>query len=277
MMQQLKIFIIIAVFGALISCRENHENKKNSTSVLDTCRPVYSISKLNDKFEFAFKNNSLDTLEQIFVDWNKTLKPNTREFMEQNDTIKAVFTVYKEFYMPLDLLKLGNWEWGNKLNSDCKYVLVQNKIFYSIVESGNFDDFSWQSSRIDSIENFRPPLNLDYKKVLYLTSEYNKSLNQFLGTESTKMGDPNIMNPSRPAGESEIRYEMIRPFIPILHGHWGGYWHLETHPYVSRILFNKNLTEANINFRVGYQGGEATLKKTLNGWIISESKSTWIE
>jgi hypothetical protein len=37
------------------------------------------------------------------------------------------------------------------------------------------------------------------------------------------------------------------------------------------------LTKAKIDFRVGYQGGEAILEKSGNNWTIKESKATWIE
>jgi hypothetical protein len=274
-----KNILLATAFFGLVSCgqQQNGETKISNVKVDDTYKPTFTVNQLNDKLEFSFKQMKPDSFEQIFVDWNREIKPNSDDFIHQNDTINAVFEVYKEFYMPLDLLKLGDWEWGNDLNSKSKYVVVQNKIFYSIMLTENFDDFDWQKSKKDSIENFRPPINLDKNKILYLTDEYAKSINKFLGTESTKLGEGNIMNPSRPEGESEKRYEILRPYIPILHGHWGGYWHLETHPEISVIIFNKTLTKAKIDFRVGYQGGETILEKNGNNWTIKESKATWIE
>ncbi len=218
-----------------------------------------------------------DSFGQIFIDWNRRVKPNVDDFINQNDTINAVFNVYKEFYKPLDLLKLGDWEWGNDLNAKCKYVVIQNKIFYTVLLSDNFDDFDREKSKKDSIENFRPPINMDKNRVLYLTKDYADAINGFLGTESTKISEGNIMSPSQLKEEGERRYEILRPYIPILHGHWGGYWHLATHPRISIIIFNKTLTRAKIDFRVGYQGGEATLEKNGSSWIIKESKATWIE
>jgi hypothetical protein len=218
-----------------------------------------------------------DSFNQIFIDWNRMIKPNADNFIYQNDTINSVFNVYKAFYKPLDLLKLGDWEWGNELNSKCKYVIVQNKIFYSILSTDSLDEIDYDKLKTDSINNFRPPIELEKNKVLYLTGEYAKTLNKFLGSTSTELGEGDIMNPSRPAGESEKRYELLRPYIPILHGHWGGYWHLETHPEINLIIFNKSLTRAKINFRVGYQGGEAILEKSGSDWAIKESKATWIE
>jgi hypothetical protein len=279
MIPSTKHILLATFFLGLLSCGQPDKGSINisNAKIEDTYKPCYTAAEFNDKLEFNFKQARPDSFEQLFIDWNRTIKPNSEDFIHQNDTIHVVFDVYKAFYKPLDLLKLGDWEWGNKLNSKCRYVVVQNKLFYSILLTDNFDDFDWKKSRKDSIENFRPPIDLDRNKVLYLTNEYATSINKFLGAESTKLGEGNIMNPSRPAGESEKRYEVLRSFIPILHGHWGGYWHLETHPHVSVIIFNKTLTKAQIHFRVGYQGGEAILEKTGNEWTIKESKATWIE
>lgn len=271
--------ILIAIFfGGLISCGQ--QQKRNTivanVRVDDAYKPVYTVTHLNEKLEYSYEQEQ-SSISQFFIDWNRSIKPNSDNFINQNDTIKAVFNVYKEFYKPLDLLKLGEWEWGNKLNSESQYVAVQNKIFFSVMSNNNFDDFDWRKSKTDSIVNFRPPTSLDKNKVLYLTDEYAKSIGIFLGTESTELGEGNVMNPSRAEGESRKRYEILRPYIPILHGHWGGYWHLQTHPDISVIIFNKKMTKAKIEFRVGYQGGEAMLDKNGNTWTIKESKATWIE
>lgn len=81
-----------------------------------------------------------------------------------------------------------------------------------------------------------------------------------------------IMTPSIPEEDIEKRYSFIRPYIPILHGHWGNYWHLATHPEIGRIFADINNSTAKVFFRVGYQGGEAILKKKSNGWKIEESQ-----
>lgn len=273
------LYILTLLTLTIVSCgpKQNEGPKTNKIKVNDSYKPAFTVNQLCDKLEFSFSKMQVDSFEQIFIDWNKTIKSNTDNFINQNDTINSVFNVYKEFYKPLDLLKLGNWEWGNALNENSKYVVVQNKIFYSVIQTENFNDINWSKLKKDSIINFRPPLDLDKNKILYLTDEYAESINKFLGTESTQLGEENIMNPSIPEGETEKRYEILRSYIPLLLGHWGSYWHLETHPDISIIIFNKSLTKAKIDFRVGYQGGEAILEKNGNNWIIKESKETWIE
>ena len=92
-----------------------------------------------------------------------------------------------------------------------------------------------------------------------------------------EFGTNNIMSPSLPEGESEERYNFLKEYIHILHGHWGGYWHLETHPEVNLILINNKLTRAKVYFRYGYQGGETLLEKENGEWTVKDSKATWIE
>lgn len=267
MKPMIKYIFLATFFFGIIACEPN------------TFRPVnYTSEQLTNQLELAFRQIKTDSFGQFFTNWNNVIKSNTVSFIHQNDTIAAVFNIYKVLYKPLDLLKLGEWEWGNDLNSECKYVVVQNKIFYSVLEANHFnDDYSWEKTKKDSIINFRPPIDLDSNKVLYLTAEYEKSINKFLGTESTTVGEGNIMNPSRPKGESEKRYNTLRQYIPILQGHWGGYWHIETHPEISVIVLDKALTKATAYFQVGYQGGEASLVRNGNIWIITKSKPTWIE
>ena len=237
----------------------------------------FQILELNENIlKLSMIQISNNNFDEFFEEWNRSVQQNSDDYINQNETVKSIFDIYKVFYNPLDLLKLGDWEWGNDLNSGCKYVVIQNKIYYYIMPDDNLDGPYWNEER-DSISNFRPPIDLSPDKVLYLTEEYEKALKIFLGSESTEFGEGSIMNPSMPAGESQKRYESLRRYIPILHGHWGSYWHIVTHPEIIDIIFSKNLDKACVYFRVGYQGGEAMLSKTGNNWEIESSRATWIE
>lgn len=239
-----KQILIAIIFGELISCGQQQKSNAIITNVKvdDTYKPAYTVTQLNDKLELSFKQEQPDSFYDFFSNWNRIVQPNFDNFINQNDTINAVFNVYRELYKPFDLLKLGEWDVGNKLNSKSKYVVVQNKIFYSVLPNDNFDDFVWKNSKRDSIANFRPPINLDENKVLYLTDEYAKAINIFLGTESTELGEY-IFSPPSAVGNRK-RYDVIRKYIPILTGYWLDYWHLETHPDINLIIFNKSLTKA---------------------------------
>jgi hypothetical protein len=263
--------IQLAVLISVTSCGPRSSNTRGE----DSYQPGLSASQIIERLEAAYNQAHLAGFSQVFEEWNERIQSNSKDFIEQNDTIKAVFDVYREFYKPRDLLKLGKWEWGNELNSNSKYVVIENKLLFSIDD--NFEEFNWQNAKQDSIINFRPPIDLETNEVLYLTEEYSEAFRRFLGNESSEVGEGNLMNPSKPEGESENRYKMIRKFIPVLQGHWGRHWHLETHPAISTIILNKSLTKSKVHFRVGYQGGETLLEKRNRAWAIINSQATWIE
>lgn len=130
---------------------------------------------------------------------------------------------------------------------------------------------------IDSIEDFRPLIKCENKKVLYLTQDYEVLLNAFLGHESIPLGTEGIMNPAKSKNDSEERKLFLENFIKIWYGHWGGYWQLITYPLAYSITFDKNMEYARIDFRVVYEGGEAILKNNEGKWSLISSKKTWIE
>jgi hypothetical protein len=240
----------------------------------------FSEKEIAHKLDSARSGKTVVVLSRFFAEWNSLSKSIDPGPTGQNDTIRAVYEVFRSFYKPLDLLKLGNWEWGNRLNENARFVAVQNSISYAVLlldtpRSG--EESGAAKPDLFHIFDFRPSLDIDASRVLYLFPEYEEAMNQFLGAKSTAVGAGGIMNPSFPEGESENRYKLLRPWLPILHGHWGGYWHLETHPYVARVLFNRQMNLALLEFRVGYQGGECLLEKKAGRWNIKDSHATWIE
>lgn len=258
---------------AIFSC----EFRQKASSAIDVNRPPFSASELSQRLEEAYALDNNGDFDQLFEHWNRSIKASSDSIIGINDTTQAIYQIYKTFYHPLALKKIGDWEWGNRLNKRASYIAVQHKLYYSVYEADSLQNFEGSHFTRDSIENFRPPVGLKENRVLYLTEPYQEVLNEFLGTESRRPGEGNVMNPSRPAGESEKRHKALREYLPILRGHWGGYWHINTHPDVFSIAFNKSFDQAKVYFRVGYQGGEAFLIKKKDEWILEESYATWIE
>ena len=124
-----KQFLFTTILFTFISCGQRQKIDPSVVKVDNTYEPTYTVDQLTDKLELSYKQAQPDSLRQIFINWNKTVKPNSDDFIRQNKTINALFDVYKEFYKPFNLLKLGDWEWGNKLNSECEYVVVQKKYY----------------------------------------------------------------------------------------------------------------------------------------------------
>jgi len=262
----MKQFLFTVVLLGFISCGEEAFNE-----------PL-PAGQLLEQLETAYEYSSTDDLDRFFADWNRTVRPNPEDLFLQNGTIKSIiFDIYKEIYNPLDSRKLNGF--NSNLNSVSKYVVVQDKMFYQILLDDNFENVShWNwDGQVDSIVNFRPTVNLSSSKVLYLTEEYEKALRGFLGSGSIEVGEDGIINPPMPDSENMKRYGFLRQYIPILHKYWVGVWLLETRPYIERIILNKKLNKARVDFRVNDSGGEATLLKVGNNWKIADSKATWIE
>lgn len=158
-----------------------------------------------------------------------------------------------------------------KVNGEYSYDAM---ILYGGILSVIADEESIES---DTIKNFRPRVEIENLKVVYLNKKYAEILNRYLKKRYFKLGKGRIMNPAKSKKGSERRQDFLENLIKIYQGHWGGYWQLVTYPEVNLILFDKEMENAIIYFRIIYEGGEARLKKTEGKWQLIESKRTWIE
>ena len=138
----------------------------------------------------------------------------------------------------------------------------------------------WQkipTTKVDSAISFRPPVNFPNKRIVYLTTEYQQLLDDFLGDIHVDLGQENIMQVAYSKGESRKRMEFINNAVQIFYGHWGGYWQYETYPKASSIVFDSQMQRAIVFFRFVYEGGKVILEKQNGKWTIISGKLTWIE
>ena len=220
-----------------------------------------------------YLENNGDSLDEVFVNWNKQLQPNRKSFIEQDERTKAVYDVFRQFYKSYDLLELGNLEWANKLNENSRYVLIQDRILYSVSTSEDPDSICKEILR-DSIINFRPPVDVPRDKVLYLNVTFGQGLQNFLSSDqlSTTGQSQHISN-----DEAPVRQRLISSYVKLLPRNLGGSRHFTSDPYITSIVFNSSLSMASIDFLVGYQGGNVTMKKVDGKWIIVRPETNWIE
>lgn len=231
--------------------------------------------------EKAYKKKSQSQYSQFLQKWQDESTP-IASLDSLSNLQRNVYEIFEDFYNPFNLQRIGTGEWGDELYSDIDYVIIQNAIFiYTYkTDSLNFHAFENTDSLLlskDSITNFRPELQFKQAKTLYLLPKYEIVINKFLGSKNYPLGRGGIMNPSRARGKSEKRLKFLNKKLNIIHGHWGGYWHIETHPEVFSICFNKDRTIAKINYRLVYQGGEAIYTKQNGEWKLKDAHLTWIE
>jgi hypothetical protein len=241
----------------------------------DTLRQAYGV------FKAFYKPLNIDSIGGS--EWGNNIYDNVAYLILQNKV--WIYSQEKIFYTESEIDKFI----VDNINKTIKEDSIKQKLLkrdngklssYTIRTFGPdkdiFSDDEGTSVIIDSILNFRPQINSS-KAPLYLTPKYDKILNTFLGNTYHKFGTGGIMNPAKAKGESEKRKVFLENYIKIWHGHWGGYWQLNSYPACSSITFDKNLEFAKIQFRMVYEGGEAILKRENGNWKLISSKRTWIE
>jgi len=239
------------------------------TCISDTCHTcdlIESAESIYYKLLNAYSDSCVNCLELILAKWEDKYPVK----VDIPDSVQDVYEVYKEFYSPWDLGRISESEFGDNIYSGYSHYVIQNTIKYNY----NFRSYS---SEHFTLNDFRPSIKNDTVHVYYLKEDYANALNCFLGSEYLSLGSGNIMSPALPDGESYLRYKFLNNYLFFFHGHWGNYWHFETHPEVERISFNAERDSAQVHFRLGYQGGEVILGKKEGNWIITDHYMTWIE
>lgn len=249
-----KLLIILLLF--FFSC----ENNDSFYDLYGNDENKVDYKLITESLSDAYDEQSKEKLVSILDYWNKQIKSVNNDIIT-NDTIKTIYELYQEFYKPFSINILGNHEWGNNFYSDVKYIVIQNKLYY------NFDSKTY--NQIDSIVDFRPEINFEGAKTLYLSDNYKTALYNFLGTDFYAYN--NNYNQDSVLNNSYKKMQFLYPQLLIYPGRWGGYWHLETHPYINFISFNKEMNKATISFRVVYMFGIALMEKQGEIWKITSS------
>jgi hypothetical protein len=289
---QIKVFkmkkvIIYIVTACIICCNYAFRSK---------CSFLYERNYDNDtilaarelcaKLEAAYQSSSKNDLERFLRDWKESLPPNSVEFIKQNDIIEAIFDIYELIYKPIDTLKAGNFSETTayplimRQKSNYNYVIVQNKIYYEIIENeDNFGkliaepEFSEIFGNRDSINDFRPPLKLEKFQALYSLPKYEEAFKMFLGVPMIR-GRKNTNPLTAGKDDERERYDFLLSHIPFEANFFG--WNFVNSPRIYCIYFDKSITTAIVDFFVLNWGGRATMKKEANEWTIDEIHVVWI-
>lgn len=278
---------------------------------------ILDYAQAQDILETAYKKRSKEMLNDFFRNWQEEIKPiGKEELLSLSDTIQNTYKAFSAFYRPLELLSVGNSEWGDSIYQHVNTLIVQNsvkiyfidKVYYTEEETDSiatcFINKNATSEKIidksrinlyievhgsinnvlgykevltDSIMDFRPDVNSLSKRITYLVPKYNMALNNFLGNSHFTVKGKLYFSPNRGRREVEKRKAFLENEVKIWGGHWGGYWQLLSYPQAYSVVFDKDMEYAKVYFRLVYQGGEAYLKKENGYWTVLSSRLTWIE
>lgn len=257
----------------------------------------YLISLTSSNYlELAYINNSISQLDTFFNAQAELIKPvSNEEILFKPLFEQEIYKLFKLFYQPNHLIDYKAPNWGhqeyedenNEIYSKAKYILVQNKVAITIYDTVAIKPRKYNKWYNDSLHNyyyrqlsnlfltdFAPELEIEGKKILYCDRRFLEIIYEFLGTSFTN-GD--IHKLPRPQRETERRLEFLNKLISIIPGHWGGYYHIESFPYILNIELNKNYEEANIFFKNVYAWYNADLKKVNGVWKMVSSGLMFVE
>jgi hypothetical protein len=246
-------------FILLLSCEKATDDKKYTGE---------STEEILLKLENAYTQESESDLKNILDEWSSVVNAKSISSLS-NDTEEAIYKIFIEFYNPFNIDRYGIHEWGNDMYAGFNYVIIQNEVHY--LKESDVPDYS----NYDSIVDFRPEIDLEGKSTLYLVPDYHEAILYFLNPSYNPLENTPIFE--EVSEESWNRYEYLRQQLAIIPGHWGNYWHLETHPYIDYLTIDNALQKATVHFRIGYMFGEAEFQKSLLGWDMTSSDITAIE
>jgi len=225
---------------------------------------AYSQTEL-DMLEKAYKNQSTEELKNFFDAWSQEIPPITdTELSTYNDTIQQAYKLFVDFYnYAADSIYS---EWYNELYKDVAFLIVQNTLKIYFVNKLHIEGQKGDGVRklTDSIMDFRPNIQRNGKKTLFLTKKYEKIMNTFVRNEKYE----NLLD--------IWKENFLNKYVKIYSGHDFG-WYLCSFPIVYAITFEKDMKQALIFYRFGYGGHETILKKEGDKWIFVCNVSSWIE
>ncbi|MBK7440347.1 MAG: hypothetical protein IPI65_02110 [Bacteroidetes bacterium] len=249
-------------------------SEKELLTLNDTIRNTYNV------FTAFYKPQSIDSLGGS--EWGNSIYDNV-EFLVVQNSIKIYFDE-KLFWSEQETDKyIVDFIKSNVIDTALQNLLLkrtEGKLSENVIDRYGPKRkiyFERNVPPVDSIVNFRPIINCNGKRPVYLTTKYSDILINFLGNKHEHLGNGGIMTPALATKSSANRKTFLENQIKIWYGHWGGYWQLHSYPTAYAITFDHEMQYAIIDFRMIYEGGEALLKNVNGSWVLVSSELTWIE
>jgi hypothetical protein len=280
----MKYILVIIISLLLFGCSKDENKEESETNLIvkpvaykktelkQISKPVFfeehipikQGAELFKKLEKCYQNKDSVGFNDFFRVWNKIITSNPDSIINQNDTINELYEIFRAFYnayTPIDPKYLEKWYMPKK---ELKYYVIQNQLKYKVIYNDTFK--LKYNSKEDTINNFKPIVNYDKEKVLYLTPEYPDVLIAFLSKNFQDNSNSRIDSLRITYDEFRQRHDYLMGYINIYHGHFMKYFEFETHPYVSRILIDKSLERARLSFCYGHQFFDVLFLKVNGKW-----------
>ncbi|WP_321299925.1 hypothetical protein [Marinifilum fragile] len=254
-----KISIIVIFLLYISACTRINEQKNIK---LEKYTPLKTSQQIFDSLHSAITGSDERALRRVFNEWQASFQPNSEEQTSKYEVTSEIFDLFLNFYGPTSKI------FYEKEKSE--YYIIQNKLKYGITESRNLKNIDPETFKLDTISNFRPRVNIDVSKVLYLTPEYNNAFQTFLNMRDSLTLKHKVM-------QDKKQFNMLTKLCPIKSNMVNHKYSLSIDPYISSIIFSRNLRKARVDCMIQNHIGYALIFiKKGNKWIVKDSFETWI-
>ena len=236
---------------------------------------------LFDKITKSIKKEDSLLLKQAFDYWYSSIPTWSSEILMENELLKNINEIIALFYSKkhMDVVMKTSYWWDKSLENDIskKFILfngsllfvrfscnlniadsipclikLKSKINDSLGKSDLYNDIKWSYyhdsilvSRIDSISNIKPNINIEGQKILFISDTMNILLKKLFNNDK--------------------RRSFFYSQISVLN------------PFIENITFDNNFKYCLISYRWIDRGGCLFLKRKNNAWVICESEIIWIQ
>ena len=243
---------------------------KNKIFIITIMLTLSAIVCSGQSFLSKYPKLTKKNLNEFFSDW-EAYSDSIASRAVKNDSLIDMVVAYN--YLPMQL-EGTTYRFGK--NAPPKYHVMPHYInverYYMDVDTTVFNprygfpyhypELKDNEYRIDSIIP-----QLPYRG-LYLTSDISKTLSTFVG--GCRKGD-------KIEKINKGNLKILKKYIPVDYGHWGGYWWFTSFPLITNICYANNLIAVKI--RTSWCTGEETWYIEENDKFVrrEEPVGEWIE
>ncbi len=245
----------------------------------------------------AYKEDNAEALEQYLelVRIRRNPIPDSIIRLKPNYEQEAYNIISKYFY-PYYSDEWDDGSYGAKIKTSQKqdsllkaiYFTLEKELEITLVQNIEFKEqydsskkqmnyFAWPSNPDISnftIEDFRPKLELENAKVIYLNDSLESFLSDFLGKEFLSYTEDGCLSITIPAGKSRLREHFLRHKTAINTKNSSPEWELGA-PTRVVMTFDKDLNTAVMYTKTHCAISELYFKKEKGIWNMFDGKFTW--